>query len=128
MAAGDRSGASPYPCRVRNRSRTARRVATVLTGALLSLTVVTGCGSDSGDTNCGLDGCTVTLKQGVDAGTKVLGVEAKLVATDGNKVTVEVAGQRLSLAVGQPAVDAGAVAVSLDSVSDSRVVIRVKRK
>nr|WP_205863120.1 hypothetical protein [Planosporangium thailandense] len=98
-----------------------------MTGALLGLTVVAGCGSDGGDTNCALDGCTVTLKEGVNASTKVLGVEAKLVATDGDKVTVEVAGQRLSLTVGQPAVDAGAVAVSLDSVTDSQVVIRVKR-
>ncbi|MGC9668794.1 hypothetical protein ACNTMW_19830 [Planosporangium sp. 12N6] len=96
-------------------------------GTLLGLALLTGCGSEGTDTSCGLDACTVTFDRGVDASAKVLGVEAKLVATNGNTVTVEVAGEQLQLAVGQPAVDAGAFSVSLDSLTDSAAVVRIAR-
>jgi hypothetical protein len=114
---------------VLNQPRTARRAAaTMMAAALLGLALVTGCSSNSGSTDCSLDACTVTFNRGVDASTKVLGVEAKLVAADGDKVTVEVAGKRLSLTVGQPATEVGALAVSLDRLTDSQVVVRVARK
>jgi hypothetical protein len=105
----------------------------VIAGALLGLalvtgSLVTGCSSDNGATDCSLDACTVTFNRGVDASARVLGVEAKLVAADGDKVTVEVGGKRLSLTVGQPATEVGALAVSLDSVTDSKVVLRIARK
>ncbi|HEV7900099.1 MAG TPA: hypothetical protein VGP31_19880 [Planosporangium sp.] len=111
-----------------NRPPTARRQAVALVaGALLGLAILTGCGSEGASTDCSLDACTVTFDRGVNASAKVLGVEAKLVAADGDKVTVEVAGQQLDLTVGQPAVDAGALSVSLESVTDSKAVVRIAR-
>jgi hypothetical protein len=110
-----------------NRPRTAHRAAALVAGALLGLALLTGCGSEGASTSCGVDACTVTFDRGVNASANVLGVEAKLVAADGDKVTVEVAGEQLSLTVGQPAVDAGALSVSLDSVTDSKAVVRIAR-
>jgi hypothetical protein len=99
----------------------------MIAGALLGLTLVTGCSSDGANTNCGLDACTVTFDKGVDAKASVLGVDAKLVAADGDKITVEVAGEQLSLTVGQPATEVGGLSVSLDSVSDSQVIVKIAR-
>ncbi|NJC85080.1 hypothetical protein [Planosporangium mesophilum] len=103
------------------------RAAALVAGAVLGLTLLTGCSSEGASTDCSLDACTVTFDRGVNASASVLGVEAKLVAADDQKVTVEVAGQQLSLTVGQPAVDAGAVSVSLESVTDSNAVVRIAR-
>jgi hypothetical protein len=99
----------------------------MIAGALLGLTLVTGCSSDGANTDCSLDACTVTFDKGVDAKASVLGVDAKLVAADGDKITVEVAGEQLSLTVGQPATEVGGLSVSLDSVSDSQVVVKIAR-
>jgi hypothetical protein len=111
-----------------NRPRTARRPAALVASALLGLALLSGCSSEAGSTSCNLDACTVTFNRGVDASVKVLGAEAKLVAAEGDKVVVEVAGERLSLTVGQPAAQVGGLAVSLDSVSDSNAVVRIARK
>jgi hypothetical protein len=128
MANAWRREAGPYAVGVLNRSRTARRAATMMAGALLGLALVTGCSSDGGDSTCSLDACTVTFNRGLNASADVLGVEAKLIAADGDKVAVEVAGTQLSLTVGQPAAEVGALSVALDSVTDSKVVLRVSRK
>jgi hypothetical protein len=104
----------------------------MVAGSLLSLSLagalVAGCSSDNGNTTCSVDACTVTFNRGVNASASVLGVEAKLIAADGDKVAVEVAGTQLSLTVGQPAAEVGALSVALDSVTDSKVVLRVSRK
>lgn len=109
------------------RTRTGRRAATLLAGAALGLTVLAGCGSEGADTDCGVDACTVTFDRGVEAKASVLGVEAKLIGADGDKVTVEVAGEQLSLTVGQQAAEVGGLSVSVDSVTDSNVVVRIAR-
>jgi hypothetical protein len=110
-----------------NRPRSARRAATMIVGALLGLALVTGCSSEGSDTSCSLDACTVTFDKGVNASASVLGVDAKLVAADGDRVTVEVAGEQLSLTVGQPATEVGGLSVSLDSITDSNVVVKISR-
>ncbi|HLL64156.1 MAG TPA: hypothetical protein VK453_00235 [Micromonosporaceae bacterium] len=94
---------------------------------MLVLSILTGCSSEGASTDCGLDACTVTFDRGVDAKASVLGVEAKLIGADGDKVTVEVAGEQVSLTVGQQAVNVGNVSVTLDSVTDSQVVVRIAR-
>ena len=104
-----------------------RRAAGLLAGLALGLAVLTGCSSDNADTDCGLDACTVTFDRGVDASATILGVEAKLVGAQGDQVTVEVAGEQLSLTMGQQAAEVGGYAVTLDSVTDQQVVIRVAR-
>jgi hypothetical protein len=69
----------------------------------------------------------VTFDRGVEAHATILGVEARLVGAEGDQVTVEVAGERLSLTVGQQAAEAGGFSVTLDSVTDEQVKIRVAR-
>ena len=63
----------------------------------------------------------------MEASATILGVEAKLVGAQGDQVTVEVAGEQLSLTVGQQATEVGGFQVSLDDVTDQQVVLRVAR-
>lgn len=109
------------------RRPVAHRAAALLAAAALGLSVLAGCGSEGADTSCGLDACTVTFDRSVAASVDILGVKAKLIGADGDKVTVEVAGERLDLTVGQQAVQVGGLSVSLTSLTDTDVVIRVAR-
>ncbi|MEU7610055.1 hypothetical protein [Micromonospora sp. NPDC049204] len=104
-----------------------RRVAGLFAGLALGLAVLAGCSSQGASTDCGLDACTVTFERGVDASATIFGIEAKLVGAEGDQVTVEVAGEQLTLTTGQQAAEAGGFAVTLDSVTDQQVKIRVSR-
>ncbi|SCL54478.1 hypothetical protein GA0070603_1811 [Micromonospora chersina] len=104
-----------------------RRAAGLFAGLALGVALLAGCSSENASTDCGLDACTVTFDRGVEASATILGVEAKLVGAEGDQVTVEVAGEQLSLTVGQQAAQAGGFSVTLDSVTDQQVVIRVAR-
>ena len=104
-----------------------RRVATAVASLALGVAVLTGCGSDGASTDCGLDQCTVTFDRGVSARASVLGVEAKLVGVQNDQVTLEVAGERLSLTVGQQGVQVGGLFVSVDSVDHAQVAVRIAR-
>jgi hypothetical protein len=104
------------------------RLARYTAAAVLSLTLLTACGGGEGsDVDCGLDQCTVTFDRGVEANASVLGVEAKVVKVEGDKVTLEVAGQQLALTVGQPATDVEGLQVTLESVTDSQVKVKISR-
>ncbi|WP_089155864.1 hypothetical protein [Micromonospora sp. NBS 11-29] len=105
----------------------ARRAAGMLAGLALGAALLAGCSSNGADTDCGLDACTISFDRGVEASATILGVEAKLVGAQDDQVTVEVAGEQLSLTVGQQASEVGGFQVSLDSVTDQQVVIRVAR-
>ncbi len=89
--------------------------------------MLTACGDEGSNVDCGLDQCTVTFDRGVEASASVLGVEAKLVSAEGDKVTVEVAGEQLTLTVGQPATEANGLNVTVESVTDSQVKIKIAR-
>jgi len=106
-------------------SKPTRRIAAALTSALLGLALLAGCGSDN--VSCGVNQCTVTLDQEVNASASVLGVEAKFVSADDDTVTLEVAGERIQLTKGQQAVDVGGLQVSLASVTQEQVSIQVAR-
>jgi hypothetical protein len=93
----------------------------------LGLAVLTGCSSEGADTNCGIDQCTVTFDRGVDAQASVLGVDAKLVNAEDDKVTIEVAGEQLTLTVGQQGTEVAGLNVKLESVTDSQVVVQIGR-
>jgi hypothetical protein len=104
------------------------RLARFAAAAVLSLTVLTACSSGEGtDVDCGLDQCTVTFERGVDANASVLGVEAKVVKVEGDKVTLEVAGEQLTLTVGQPATDVEGLQVTLESVTDTEIKVKISR-
>ncbi|WFE30512.1 hypothetical protein O7623_07290 [Solwaraspora sp. WMMD791] len=108
--------------------RRAGRIAASFAGLMLGAAVLAGCSSEGASTDCGLDACTVTFYRGVEASASFLGVEAKLIGAEGDQVTVEVAGEQVTLTTGQQATEVGGMAVTLEQVTDSQVVIRVARQ
>lgn len=92
--------------------------------ALIVITTVAGCGGAGSNTDCGLDGCTVTFPRSGEAAVSVLGVQARLVDVDEGQVTLEVGGQTVSVPVGEQAEVQG-FAVAVESVTDSEVAVRV---
>ncbi|MGN9813059.1 hypothetical protein ACTMSW_27360 [Micromonospora sp. BQ11] len=104
-----------------------RRAAGLLAGLALGVAVLAGCSSEGAETDCGLDACTVTFDRGVNAEANVLGVKAKLVGAQDDQVTVEVAGEQLTLTTGQQATEVAGLNVTLDSVTGQNVTIRVAR-
>lgn len=104
-----------------------RRLAGLLAGLALGAAVLAGCGSENATTDCGLDSCTVTFNRGVDARASILGVEARLVGVDGDRVTIEVAGERLTLTVGQQGTEIGGLYASIESADADQVVVRIGR-
>lgn len=104
------------------------RRAAVLTAALtLGLAVLGGCSSDGAATDCGLDACTVTFERGVDAKARILGVDARLVGVEGDRATVEVAGEQLPLTVGQQSTEVAGLYVALEKVTDTEAKVRIGR-
>jgi len=104
-----------------------RRTAGLVAGLALGLAVLTGCSSEGASTDCQIDACTVTFNRGVDAQASVLGVEAKLVGVDNDKATIEVAGERLTLTLGQQAAEVGGLSVVLESLTQDTAVVRIAR-
>ncbi|MEU4681272.1 hypothetical protein [Micromonospora sp. NPDC023737] len=105
-----------------------RRAAGALAGLALGVALLAGCSSEGADTDCSIAGsCTITFQRGVEASASILGVEAKLVGAEGDQVTVEVAGEQVTLITGQQAAEVGGLAVTLDSVTDQEVKIRVSQ-
>ena len=104
-----------------------RRITGLAAGLALGAAVLAGCSSEGASTDCGLDQCTVTFERGVEANASVFGVDAKLVKAEGETVTVEVAGEQLTLTVGQQATEVAGMPVTLQSVTDSQVVVRIGR-
>lgn len=100
------------------------RLAAALSSAILGLALLAGC---SDNVDCGLDQCTVTMEKEVNASASVFGVEAKFVSADADTVTLDVAGEQISLTKGQQAVDVGGLSVSLDEVTGSTVSFQVAR-
>ncbi|HEX7744355.1 MAG TPA: hypothetical protein VF462_03690 [Micromonosporaceae bacterium] len=105
----------------------ARRAAAVAASLAIGLAVLAGCSSEGASTDCGVDSCTVTFQRGVDAKASILGVEARLVGVEDNRATVEVAGEQLTLTVGQQSAEAGGLYVALDSVTNSEAKVRIGR-
>jgi hypothetical protein len=102
-----------------------RRGGGIAAGLALGVALLAGCSSEGASTDCGIDQCTVTFDRGVEANASILGVDAKLIQAEGDQVTVEVAGEQLTLTVGQQATEAGGMAVTLESVTDTQVVVKI---
>ncbi|ROO59432.1 hypothetical protein EDC02_1230 [Micromonospora sp. Llam0] len=110
------------------RAGATSRVAGLAAGLLFGAALLAGCSSEGASTDCGLDACTVTFSRGVEASASFLGVEARLIGAEGDRVTVEVAGEQVTLTVGEQASEVGGFDVSLERVTDSEVAIRVARQ
>jgi hypothetical protein len=103
------------------------RAAAPIAGLVLGAALLGGCESQGADTSCSVDSCTVTFDRSADAKASVLGVEAKLIGVEGDQVTVEVAGQQVTLTAGQAATQVGDFQVSLEKVDDKQVTIKIAR-
>jgi hypothetical protein len=101
-----------------------RLLAAVLAAFVLAVGT-TACGGGSSQTSCGLDGCTVTFPRSGEAAVSVLGVEARLLGVQNGMADLEVAGQRVTVPVGGET-EAGGFLVSVDRVTDTEVVVRVR--
>jgi hypothetical protein len=103
------------------------RAAALIAGLALGAALLGGCESQGAETSCSVDSCTVTFDRSADAKASVLGVEAKLIGVEGDQVTVEVAGEQVTLTAGQAATEVGGLQVSLEKVDDKQVTIKIAR-
>jgi hypothetical protein len=111
---------------VASRSSLLRRAGGLAAGLVLAAAVAAGCSAEGASVDCRADAsCHVTFDRTVDATASVLGVEAKLVGVDGDQVTVEVAGEQVSLWLNEPATEVGGVAVTLEKVTSTEVEVRL---
>lgn len=115
--------AGPYPPGV-SRTPSSPIVRGVL-AVLVVLLTSTGCGAGGSNTECGLNGCTVTFPRSGDASVSVLGVTAQLVGVDAGAATIQVAGQTVTVPVGGETQVQG-FAVGVQSVTDTEVVVLVR--
>jgi hypothetical protein len=102
-----------------------RRVGMSLLPVLAAVVLVAGCGGQGSQTDCGLNGCTITFPRSGEAAVSVLGVEARLVSVQEGAAQLEVAGQSLTVPVGGEAAAEG-FTVGVESVTESDVVVRVR--
>ncbi|MCA1671467.1 MAG: hypothetical protein LC799_04445 [Actinobacteria bacterium] len=99
-----------------------RRSAVTILAVLALALGATACGGGEGSqTNCSLSGCTVTFQRSGPAEVSVLGVKAKLAGVDGGNVTLDVAGQTVTVPVGGEAT-ANGFTVRVERVTDTEVV------
>ncbi|NMH97422.1 hypothetical protein HF526_08880 [Pseudonocardia sp. K10HN5] len=104
-----------------------RATAAPLAALALALGGVTACGAGGGsDTNCSLDGCTVTFPRSGAAEASILGVTARLVGVDAGTARIEVAGQTVAVPVGGETAADG-FTVRVERVTDTEVVVRISR-
>lgn len=93
--------------------------------AIAAAALVSSCGGSGSQTDCGLDGCTITFPRSGEAAVSVLGVDARLVGVQNGAAELEVAGQRITAPVGGETEAAGFV-VGVERVTDTEVVVRVR--
>lgn len=94
--------------------------------ALLTPLAGAACSSEGAGykSECQVDGCTVTFTRGVNAKASVLGIDAELVAVNGNTVTLKVGGQQVDLPMGQTQ-PANGLSGTVQEITDDKVVIRL---
>lgn len=93
--------------------------------SLATAFLVAGCATSGTQTNCGIDGCTVTFPRSGDTSVSVLGVEARLVGVQNGNAEIVVAGQQVTVPVGGQT-EAGGFTVGVERVTDKEVVVRVR--
>ncbi|MFA1542252.1 hypothetical protein [Actinomadura monticuli] len=101
-----------------------RRKLAVVPFALLPLGALAACGGENSKTSCDVNSCTVTFDRGVDASASVLGVKAELVKVQGEMVTLKVAGQTVTVPVGDGE-QAEGFNISVQSVTQDNVVVKI---
>lgn len=103
-----------------------RRLVAVSLFALVTPLGVAACTTEGPGTktDCTVSGCTVTFARGVDARASIVGIEAKLIAVNGNLVTLSVGGQEVTVPVGETQTADGST-VTVQEVTDDKVVVKI---
>ncbi|MBL1078640.1 hypothetical protein JK358_29980 [Nocardia sp. 2] len=103
-----------------------RRLIALSTFALLVPAGVTACTAEGpgSKSECDVTGCTITFDRGVNAQASVLGIQAELVAVNGNNVTLKVGGQEIVVPVGETQPTDG-LSVGVQQVTQDNVVVRI---
>lgn len=101
-----------------------RRGLAVLPLVLLPLGAAAACGGENSKTDCSSNSCTITFDRGVDANASILGVKAELVAANDRQVTLKVAGQQVTVPVGDNEQSEG-FDISVRSVTKDQVVVKI---
>ncbi|NKZ07511.1 hypothetical protein [Actinomadura latina] len=102
-----------------------RRKLAVIPLVLLPLGALAACGGENSKTSCAVNSCTVTFDRGVDASASILGVKAELVKVQGDLVTLKIAGQQVTVPVGDGGQEAEGFNVSVQSVTKDNVVVKI---
>ncbi len=76
-------------------------------------------------TECKVEGCTITFERGVDAKASVLGLQAELVAVEGNQVTLSVGGQKVTVPVGESGSTDNGATIKVREVTDDQVIVDI---
>ncbi|NDU77075.1 hypothetical protein GWI34_31310 [Actinomadura sp. DSM 109109] len=101
-----------------------RKLAVLPFVLLLPLGAAAACGGENSKTSCGVNSCTVTFDRGVDASASILGVKAELVKVQGEMVTLKIAGQTVTVPVGDGQ-QAEGFDISVQSLTKDQVVVRI---
>ncbi|WP_328394887.1 hypothetical protein [Nocardia sp. NBC_00416] len=102
-----------------------RLIAVIALAAAASLGVSACTATGSGATSrCEVSGCTVTFDRGVNAQISVLGVDTELTSVEGNLVTLTVAGQQVTVPVGQTG-SAEGLDLTVQEVTQDKVVVQL---
>ncbi|MBB5912656.1 hypothetical protein BJY24_001523 [Nocardia transvalensis] len=102
-----------------------RRLLAISLFALVTPLAVAACTAEGAGTKseCAVSGCTVTFDRGVNAKASILGVEAELLAVEGDTVTLKVAGQQVDVPVGQTQPSDG-LSITVQEVTQDKVVVK----
>ncbi len=114
-----RSSISHYTHRMSVRRRITLLAFALLLPLSATACTVTGPGTTS---ECTVSGCTVTFDRGVNAKASVLGIDAELVAVNGNIVTLRIGGQEVTVPAGESQPAQG-MDVRVSEVTDEKVVV-----
>lgn len=108
--------------------RSVLRWSTAVLFAVLAVTFggVTACGSGDSQTDCTLNGCTVTFPRSGDAEVSLLGVKARLAGVEGGNARLEIAGQTVTVPVGGEAT-VNDFTVGVQQITDTEVVVVITR-
>lgn len=103
-----------------------RRLIALSAFAVLAPLGATACTAEGpgSKTECQVSGCTITFDRGVNAKASVLGVDAELVAVNGNTATLRVAGQEVSVPVGETQ-PADGMNVTVQEITTEKVVVKL---
>ncbi|WP_068030494.1 hypothetical protein [Nocardia mexicana] len=102
-----------------------RRLLALTLFALVTSFGVAACSAEGqgAKSDCNVSGCTITFDRGVNAKASFLGVDAELVAVNGNTVTLKVAGQQVDVPVGETQ-PADGINLTVQEVTQDKVVVK----